>query len=76
MRTSRLAGYALSIALVLGSPAMAADTPVFNFSPVNQYNLQVSASFWNPIVRYVSHKSGVRLNLKLGRTSADTTSLA
>jgi phosphonate transport system substrate-binding protein len=46
----------------------------YNFSPVNQYNLQVSASFWNPIIRYVSAKSGVRLNLKLGRTSADTTS--
>jgi len=46
----------------------------YNFSPVNQYNLQVSASFWNPIIRYVSTKSGVRLNLKLGRTSADTTS--
>jgi phosphonate transport system substrate-binding protein len=47
----------------------------YNFSPVNQYNLQVSASFWNPIIRYVSHRSsGVRLNLKLGRTSADTTS--
>jgi len=52
----------------------AADTPVYNFSPVNQYNLQVSAGFWNPIIRYVSQKSGVRLNLKLGRTSADTTS--
>ena len=74
MRTSRLAGYALFTAVVLAAPAMAADTPVYNFSPVNQYNLQVSASFWNPIVRYVSHKSGVRLNLKLGRTSADTTS--
>jgi len=34
----------------------------------------VSAGFWNPIIRYVSQKSGVRLNLKLGRTSADTTS--
>lgn len=53
------------------SPAAA---PSYNFSPVNQYNLQVSASFWNPIIRYVSAKSGVRLNLKLGRTSADTTS--
>lgn len=54
--------------------AAAAEPPTYNFSPVNQYNLQVSASFWNPIVRYVSQKSGVRLNLKLGRTSADTTS--
>jgi phosphonate transport system substrate-binding protein len=54
--------------------APAAGAPVYNFSPVNLYNLQVSASFWNPIIRYVSEKSGVRLNLKLGRTSADTTS--
>lgn len=52
----------------------AATAAAYNFSPVNQYNLQVSASFWNPIIRYVSQKSGVRLNLKLGRTSADTTS--
>jgi phosphonate transport system substrate-binding protein len=54
--------------------ASAAEPPVYHFSPVNQYNLQVSASFWNPIMRYVSQKSGVRLTLKLGRTSADTTS--
>jgi phosphonate transport system substrate-binding protein len=53
---------------------LAAPPPAYNFSPVNQYNLQVSAGFWNPIIRYVSQKSGVRLNLKLGRTSADTTS--
>jgi len=44
-----------------------------NFSPVNQQSLQVSAGFWNPILAYVSAKSGVELNLKLGRTSADTT---
>ncbi|MGJ7917873.1 phosphate/phosphite/phosphonate ABC transporter substrate-binding protein [Massilia sp. LXY-6] len=51
-----------------------AETHSYNFSPVNQYNLQVSARFWNPIIHYVSARSGVRLNLKLGRTSADTTS--
>jgi len=77
MRMIRPAGFALLLALLAGvaSPALAAsEAPTYNFSPVNQYNLQVSASFWNPIVRYVSQKSGVRLNLKLGRTSADTTS--
>jgi phosphonate transport system substrate-binding protein len=52
----------------------AAETPTYHFSPVNQYNLKVSASIWNPIIRYVSQKSGIRLNLKLGRTSTDTTS--
>jgi phosphonate transport system substrate-binding protein len=64
--------------LVLFACALAASVRAephsYNFSPVNQYNLQVSASFWNPIIRYVSARSGVRLNLKLGRTSADTTS--
>lgn len=68
----RLAGLAGLLAASFASAA--AEPPVYNFSPVNQYNLQVSASFWNPIMRYVSQKSGVRLNLKLGRTSADTTS--
>jgi len=66
--------FAPFLAILLAAPASAADAPIYNFSPVNQYNLQVSASFWNPIVRYVSQKSGVTLNLKLGRTSADTTS--
>ena len=70
-----LAGPALAAAVPAPAPAQApVYTPVYNFSPVNQYNLRLSASFWNPIVAYVSEKSGVRLNLKLGRTSADTTS--
>jgi len=74
MRTIFLVLIAHLPALMLAGTAAAATPPVYNFSPVNQYNLQVSASFWNPIVRYVSEKSGVTLNLKLGRTSADTTS--
>jgi len=61
-----------AIAPVHAAPQSAPRT--YNFSPVNQWNLQVSASYWNPIIRYVSAKSGVHLNLKLGRTSADTTS--
>jgi phosphonate transport system substrate-binding protein len=60
-----------SLAMFCGA---AIAEPVYNFSPVNQYNLQLTAGFWNPIISYVSEKSGVPLNLKLGRTSADTTS--
>lgn len=75
VRFPRLAPLLAAATLTCAAPgAVAAEPPVYNFSPVNQYNLQVSASFWNPIMRYVSQKSGVRLNLKLGRTSADTTS--
>lgn len=45
----------------------------FHFAPVNQHSLELTAAYWNPILDYISAKSGVRLNLRLGRTSAETT---
>jgi phosphonate transport system substrate-binding protein len=75
MRFAIRAGLSLLLALLWAAPASAAVVPVYNFSPVNQYNLKLTAGYWNPILRYISHRSGVRLNLKIGRTSADTTSL-
>jgi phosphonate transport system substrate-binding protein len=53
--------------------AEAADKPVYRFSPVNQWDINKTAAYWNPIINYVSEKSGVKLELKIGRTSADTT---
>lgn len=47
--------------------------PTYRFSPVNQWDINKTAAYWNPIIRYVSDKSGVKLELKIGRTSADTT---
>lgn len=74
----RFAG-SLGLALVtlfmgLGSASSQAQGPTYNFSPVNQYDIKLTAAYWNPIIAYVSEKSGVQLNLKIGRTSADTTS--
>lgn len=46
----------------------------YRFSPVNQFDIKLTAEHWNPIIQYVSEKSGVKLTLKLGRTSQDTTS--
>lgn len=60
--------------LLFGVVHGSAQAGCYKFSPVNQYNVQVSASFWNPIIHYVSSRSGVCIELKLGRTSADTTS--
>ena len=61
--------------LALGSPDVrAAEGRSYNFSPVNQFGVQLTASYWNPIIDYVSEKSGIKLVLKVGRTSADTTS--
>ena len=53
--------------------ALAQEDKVYRFSPVNQYGIELTARYWNPIIAYVSDKSGVRLELKIGRTSADTT---
>ncbi|HSG24183.1 MAG TPA: phosphate/phosphite/phosphonate ABC transporter substrate-binding protein [Azonexus sp.] len=40
---------------------------------MNQWDINRTAAYWNPIIKYVSEKSGVKLELKIGRTSADTT---
>lgn len=50
-----------------------AQGTVYRFSPVNQWDINRTAAYWNPIIKYVSEKSGVNLELKIGRTSADTT---
>ncbi len=45
----------------------------YRFSPVNQWDIPLTAGYWNPIIQYVAEQSGVPLQLKLGRTSAETT---
>lgn len=61
------------LAMALSGPASAQEGGVYRFSPVNQYGINLTAAYWNPIIAYVSEKSGVKLQLKIGRTSADTT---
>ena len=63
------AGLAGSLPLQLRAQGSA----VYRFSPVNQHGIELTARYWNPIIEYVSSKSGVRLELKIGRTSAETT---
>jgi phosphonate transport system substrate-binding protein len=58
--------------LVLASVPATAQEP-YRFSPVNQWDINKTASYWNPIIQYVSQRSGLPLQLKIGRTSADTT---
>ncbi len=59
--------------LAAGRPLHAQEAGVYRFSPVNQYGIELTARYWNPIIDHVSQRSGVKLQLKLGRTSADTT---
>lgn len=57
----------------LGAGAAAQERPTYHFSPVNQYGIELTAAYWNPILTYVADRSGVKMMLKIGRTSADTT---
>lgn len=71
-RRTFTSGLALGL---LPCEAMAQGRPDgYRFSPVNPYGLQLTASYWNPIIEQVTAASGVKLTLKIGRTSADTTS--
>lgn len=70
--TSAFVGAAL-FALAVQQATAAELGKVYQFSPVNQYGIELTASYWNPIINYVSEKTGLQLRLKIGRTSADTT---
>jgi phosphonate transport system substrate-binding protein len=70
--------FVFALLMVSLAPALAqaaeSKPAVYRFSPVNQWDINRTATYWNPIIQYVSEKSGVQLQLKIGRTSADTTS--
>ena len=75
IQLSKWAAFATMALAMSAAPlaAIAAAKPVYRFSPVNQYGIELTAGYWNPIIEYVSRKAGVTLQLKIGRTSADTT---
>lgn len=74
---SRLLSGAVFLALLGNLPQSFAQGSTaatgYQFAPVAQHSLQLTAAYWNPILDHVSNRSGVRLNLKLARTSAETT---
>ena len=45
----------------------------YAFGVLNQRSLQATAAYWNPILQYVSARSGVPLELHIGRTANETT---
>ncbi len=66
------AAVAAAVALVL---PLSVGAQEYRFSPVNQYGIKMTAEYWNPIIDYVSEKSGIKIVLKIGRTSAETTAM-
>ena len=53
----------------LATPVTWADEGGYRFSPVNQYDINLTAAYWNPIINFVSEKSGVKLAFARATTS-------
>jgi phosphonate transport system substrate-binding protein len=63
----------LCVALLLSTVAQAAPQIPYAFGVLNHRSLQATAAYWNPILNYVSARSGVPLELHIGRTANETT---
>ena len=55
--------------------ASAGEERPYAFGVVSQRSPILTAEYWNPILRYVSRKSGVPLQLKLGKTGTETSEM-
>jgi len=73
IRLKLLSTFVVALACAFGPAQAQPAAGGYRFSPVNQFDINLTAAYWNPIIQYVSEKSGVKLSLKIGRTSADTT---
>lgn len=60
---------------VLSSAVRAEEEQTYYFGVLNQRSVQLTAEYWNPILRYVSERSGVPLELRMGKTAVETTAM-
>lgn len=60
---------------VLSSAVRAEEEQTYYFGVLNQRSVQLTAQYWNPILRYVSERSGVPLELRMGKTAVETTAM-
>src|SRR5688572_18497756 len=67
---------ALIAAAVIASVAAAQPQKTFTFYVLNQRSVALTAQYWNPILTYVSKKSGVPLELKLAKTAQEGNAIA
>jgi phosphonate transport system substrate-binding protein len=65
----------LAAALAVHAPGAAAQQ-AYSFNVLNQRSIALTAQYWNPILTYVSRKSGVPLELKLAKTAAEGNAIA
>ena len=69
--TIKLSYWLIGILLALSTVANAKESE-YSFGVLNQRSPTLTAQYWNPILQYVSLKSGVALRLKMGKTAQET----
>lgn len=65
----------LLLSLALLSLGAQADDKSYSFGVLNQRSITLTAQYWNPILKHVGDKSGVRLQLKMGKTAPETSAM-
>jgi phosphonate transport system substrate-binding protein len=73
-----LALLAFSLAGVAGAPSLRSEPPraePLAFGVLNQRSVSLTAEYWNPILDWVSQRSGVPLRLRMGKTATETTQM-
>lgn len=63
------------LAALCSAPGVAQDKQAYAFNVLNQRTLALTAEYWNPILTYVSKKSGVPLELKLARNAHEANAI-
>ena len=75
MNTFKRAGLIIAAAITLNAAAFAQEQPL-KFNVLNQRSVALTAQYWNPILTYVSKKSGVPVELKLAKTTKEGNAIA
>ena len=68
-------GIATTLALFCTIETNAAAENVRSFGVLNQRSAVLTAQYWNPILSYISHKTGVPLELKMGKSAPETSAM-
>ena len=65
----------VAVGLVAPVAALAQEKP-YGFNVLNQRSIALTAQYWNPILTYVTSKTGIPLELKLAKTAKEGNALA
>jgi phosphonate transport system substrate-binding protein len=66
---------ATALALLMAGARQVSADEIRSFGVLNQRSAVLSARYWNPILQYVSKKSGVALELKMAKTGQESSAM-